>query len=36
MRDSDAIALALRSGAPIYISDEVAEQALINIKPETH
>ena len=32
-RPSDAIALALRSGAPIYISDEVAEQALISIKP---
>lgn len=28
-RPSDAIALALRSNAPIYVSDEVASQALV-------
>lgn len=32
-RPSDAIALAVRSSAPIYISEEVAAKALIMIKP---
>lgn len=33
-RPSDAIALALRVGAPIYISEEVAAKALIPSEPE--
>lgn len=32
-RPSDAIALALRSGAPIFISEEVAAKALITNRP---
>jgi hypothetical protein len=32
-RPSDAIALALRSEAPIFVSDKVAEQAIVLKKP---
>ena len=34
-RPSDAIALAVRSGAPIYAEDRVLDQAGIDFNPET-